>query len=52
MNWQRLTARREISRPLVIDLEIWMRQQRANKIADLLPWNWKASQQPEAAAAA
>ncbi|MDB5606618.1 MAG: transposase [Bradyrhizobium sp.] len=24
----------------------------ANKVADLLPWNWKATQQPKAAAAA
>ena len=24
----------------------------ANKVADLLPWNWKANQQPKAAVAA
>jgi hypothetical protein len=24
----------------------------ANKVVDLLPWNWKATQQPKAAAAA
>jgi transposase len=25
---------------------------RANKVVDLLPWNWKVTQQPKAAAAA